>query len=261
MRDLIAETSNLKRLVEAAHSLLYRAAGTPGIGLVSGAVGLGKTTAAKHVALTDDAVWLEALPDWTPNWMLGDLAVELGAERCLGAERTRKNFERCVGALRERARAVFIDESDRLVRRMHLVETLRSIHDQTQAPLILIGMRDFPRAVRTVPQLESRVAHWVEFQPCDLKDVRILAEQLCEVALDEPLIKRIHDETAGSARAVRVALERLEKLAKRRRQHRMTLADLPARFEMVYTARNPANAGTANAPESPTLAVVSDARA
>lgn len=234
MRNAIAQTSNLKRLLQAAHGLLYRSPSTPGIGLVSGPVGLGKTTAAKHICLLEAAVWVEALPDWTPVWMLGDLAVELGAERGWG---TRINFERVIGALRERPRAIFIDEADRLVDRIRLAETLRAIHDQTQAPLVLIGMSKLPRVIQSLPQLSSRVAHWIEFGPCDLRDVRTLATTLCEIELADDLLQRLHEETGGSARAIRVALERIERLARRRGKQRLGAADLPDGFEFAYALR------------------------
>jgi len=235
MRNAIAQTSNLKRLLQAAHGLLFRSPGTPGIGLVSGPVGLGKTTSAKHICLLEAAVWVEALPDWSPNWMLGDLAIELGAER---AHATRVNFERVLGALRERPRAIFIDEADRLVDRLRMVETLRSIHDQTQAPLVLIGMSKLSRVVQSLPQLSSRVAQWIEFGPCDLRDVRTLATTLCEIELADDLIRRLHEETRGSARAIRVALERIERLARRRGKQRVGASDLPEGFEFAYALRS-----------------------
>ena len=242
MRNAIAQTSNLKRLLQAAHGLLFRSPGTPGIGLVSGPVGLGKTTSAKHICLLESAVWVEALPDWSPCWMLGDLAVELGAER---AQATRVNFERVIGALRERPRAIFIDEADRLVDRLRMVETLRAIHDQTQAPLVLIGMSKLPRVIQSLPQLSSRVAQWIEFGPCDLRDVRTLATALSEVEIADDLIRRLHEESAGSVRAIRVALERIERMARRRGKSRVTVADLPGDFEFSYALRRP-RAGAVN---------------
>lgn len=235
---------NLRRLQHAAHSLLFRSPGTPGIGLVSGPVGFGKSTAAKSVCLVEDAVWLEAVPIWSPTWMLGDLAVELGAERAFGS---RQNFQRVIAALKAAPRAVFIDEADRLTKRLELVEVLRTVHDQTSAPLILIGMHDFPRAVQRWPQLASRVAHWIEFQACDLRDVKLLAAELCEVEVADDLLRRLQEETQGSVRAVRIGLERLEQLARRRNKRRVALDDLPENFEFSYSLKRP---NRAPAPES-----------
>jgi DNA transposition AAA+ family ATPase len=237
MRDLIAETSNVRRLSNATHALLYRSHGTAGIGLVWGPVGLGKTTATQHVCLMEEAVWVTAHPDWSPAWMFGDIAVELGATR---SRITRENFANAVGALRERPRAIFIDEADWLpTGRPHLqkVEGLRALHDATQAPLILIGMSQLPRAIKALPQLESRVAHWLEFTPCDLRDVRTMAETLCEIELSDDLIREIHRATAGSARAIRLGLERLENLARRRAKRKLQFADLPEDFTLIPSAR------------------------
>jgi DNA transposition AAA+ family ATPase len=236
MKNEIVQISNFKKLQTAAHGVIHRSPGMPGINLISGDVGLGKTTCARQVCLDEQGVWLEAQPAWTPNWMLGDLALELGAERGWSA---RLNFERATAALRADPRAIFVDEADRLAgrRRYDVVETLRAIHDQTQSPLILIGMKQFPRAVRTMPQLDSRVAYEIEFLPCDLKDVRMLAEELCEVELADDLIRQMHEATAGCARRIRIALERIENFAKRNRKHRVALNDLPENFQFVASRR------------------------
>jgi hypothetical protein len=212
MRDAIADISNVRRLRNAAHTLLHRSRGTPGIGMVSGAVGLGKTTATRHICIVEDAVWVEALPDWTPRWMLADIAGELGAER---APQTERNFRMIVGALRERRRAIFIDEADRLVKRMHLAETIRAS-----------------------PQIESRVAHWVEFQPCDFRDARAMADQLCEIVLDDDLVRHLHQVSGGSARSIRIGLERIENYARRRAKKALTLDDLPDGFDLIYARRD-----------------------
>jgi hypothetical protein len=120
---------------------------------------------------------------------------------------------------------------------MQKIEGLRALHDATQAPLILIGMSQLPRAIKALPQLESRVAHWLEFTPCDLRDVRTMAETLCEIELADDLIREIHRATVGSARTVRLALERLENLARRRAKRKLQLGDLPEDFALIPAAR------------------------
>jgi hypothetical protein len=185
----------------------------------------------------EEAIWVTAHPEWSANWMYGDIAVELGAGR---SRITRENFASAVGALRERPRAIFVDEADWLPKgKPHLqkVEGLRALHDATQAPLILIGMSQLPRAIKALPQLERRVAHWIEFMPCDLRDVRTMADTLCEIELADDLIRELHRATNGSAHSVRIALERLENLARRRVKRKLQFGDLPEDFVLISAAR------------------------
>jgi DNA transposition AAA+ family ATPase len=231
MRDKIVQILLVRKLVLAARTLVDRPPGTPGIGLVSGAVGLGKSTATRHVCLTEDAVWVEAKPDWRPNWMYGDIAVELGAPR---DRIVQKNFQRIIGALRQHPRAIFIDEADHLTTNLRLVESLRAIHDAASVPLILVGMEALPIAVRNLPQVSSRVAHWLEAAPCDLRDTRLMCEELCEVEIADDLVREIQERTRGIARGICVALMRLERHARRQGKRVLHLADVPEKFEFVY---------------------------
>jgi len=233
MRDVIAQISNVRRLSNATHAMVHRTRGMPGIAVVWGKVGLGKTSATRHVCLVEDAIWVEAQDQWTPRSMKADIAEALGAPR---ARYTEDNFRAILAMLRDHPRAIFIDEADRLVRRLYLTETLRAIHDQSQAPLILIGMSQFPR-----DQVDSaaRIAHRVEFQPCDLRDVRTMAETMCEIEPADDLIRELHRATIGSARTVRIALERLENHARRRAQRKLKLGDLPDDFALMPDEDHP----------------------
>lgn len=234
MRDKIIVIGNVKKLIGATDELLERAPNTPGIGLVSGAVGLGKTTAARHVCLLQDGYWVEAQAEWTPAWMMTDLAAEVGCGRF---HSTQRNFEAVTRALRAEPRPIFIDEADRLCARMRLVETLRAIHDATTAPLILIGMSQLPTAIYAIPQVVSRLAAAVEFEPCDLADTRLLARELAEIEIAEDLVKELHRQTAGEPRAIRIALQRLERVASRGSKRRLALADLPPGFAFAFRHR------------------------
>jgi len=250
MKEKIVEISSLRALRNLTRAISARSYGSPGIGVVSGEVGRGKTCATQFVCLAEDGIWITAHPESSPNWLYGDIAVELGAAR---RATTRENFSNAVGALKARPRAIFIDESDFLVSgtpRLQKVESLRALHDATQAPLILIGMSQLPRAIRALPQLERRVAQRLEFQPCDLRDTRLMADELLEIELSDELVREIHRATAGSANSIHIALERLENLARRRVKRKLHLSDVPEDFALVpearKTHREPARADSSN---------------
>ena len=163
--------------------------------------------------------------------MYSTIAVELGAAK---QRTTQRNFEAVVGALRESPRAIFIDEADYLAQKVHLVESLRAIHDATSVPLILVGMAALPAAVKMLPQMSSRVAYWLEAAPCDLRDTRLLCEELCENEIADDLVREIQVRTKGVVRGICVALMRLERRARTSGKRVLHLADVPEGFEYVY---------------------------
>src|SRR5260370_5064606 len=113
------------------------------------------------------AVHLRAWPRWTPPSMLGGWMQELSLQPMA---RTAPMINAIVRALSMDNRPVFIDEADYLADKPVLLETLRSLHDVSSSPLILIGMRNFKQRVMQRDQLAGRISQWVEFQPVDLED-------------------------------------------------------------------------------------------
>ena len=64
MKSKIVPITNVTRLAEAGEALLHRAAGMPGMGLVYGPSGYGKTTAVDYLATRDGGHLLIASATW-----------------------------------------------------------------------------------------------------------------------------------------------------------------------------------------------------
>ncbi len=190
-----------------------RAPGTPGIGLIWGATGFGKSTATAWLYNQINGVYVRAWPTWTPTSMLSALMEELGIKP-LG--RTAPMIRSIVQALSAEARPVFIDEADYLADKPVLLETLRSLHDVSSSPLILIGMRDFQRRVMHREQLAGRISQWVEFQAADMDDARTLSEECCEVKVADDLLTRLQKSSGGSIRDMVVGLGKIEQFARKK---------------------------------------------
>ncbi len=222
MRNRIAHVKNIQMLATAADALATRPAGTPGIGLVWGATGYGKSTATAWLSTQLNAVFVRAWPTWTPVSMLAALMEELGIKP-LG--RTAPMIRSIVQALSAESRPVFIDESDYLADKPILLETLRSLHDVSSSPLILIGMRDFQRRVMHRDQLAGRISHWVEFQAADLEDARTLTDEVCEIKVADDLVARLHKSSGGSMRGMVVGLSRIEQFARKKNIAKVSAGD------------------------------------
>lgn len=221
MKHVVAPVKNIRRLVEAGNALTTRSSGVPGIGLIWGASGYGKTTAAAWASNQLNAICVRANATWTRRSMLSKLMLELSAQPRGSAAQM---FEFVVDALMAKRRPLFIDEADYLVNE-RLLETVRDIHDVSETPVVLIGMADFRRRVMHRDQLKNRIAQWVEFKPADFEDTKTLAAHCCEVTVADDLLHHVHTHTSGVVREIRVALERIDVFGRRQELSKVTLKD------------------------------------
>ena len=78
-------------------------------------------------------------------------------------------------------------------------------------------MQDAPRILRSHPRLlrhRRRVARWVEAGPLALDELKRVAEELCEVAVGERLLGRLHKESRGNMGLAVVGLGAIERVGK-----------------------------------------------
>lgn len=211
MRNKLALVKNVAALQLAYEALSGRDAGIPGMALVYGYTGAGKTTAITWLVNRTRGIYVRAAATWTPSTMLGRIMIELGATPM---SKSAAMVDFIVSALTEQQRPLFVDEADYLLGNVKMIETLRDIHDLSGVPVVLIGMEGIERRLVHRPQLARRISHWVEFLQSDLDDARTLAATVCEVGLDDELLQRLHAESAGSMGLMAVGLARIEAFAK-----------------------------------------------
>lgn len=212
MKKNMAMVKNVMALQAAFEALSGREHGVPGMGLLYGHTGAGKTTAATWLISNSNGVYARANATWTPNAMLGKLMIELGAEPLHNGGAAM--VKHITDALMLEQRPVFIDEADYLLSNLKMLETLRDIHDISGQPVVLIGMEGIERRLVHRQQLARRISQWVEFLPSDAEDARILADSICDITVEDDLLQSLHDEAKGSIGLMTVGLSRIEALAK-----------------------------------------------
>lgn len=224
MKYRIVSTKNVSRLADAASGLLSRSQGMPGMGIVWGTTGYGKTTAAAWLATRVRGVYIRAITTTTPSSLLASILYELGEERCGSCAAM---VARVVQCLVETGRPLFIDEAEKLVRSERLVETLRDIHDLSTAPVVLIGEPGIERAIRVRRQITGRIAEWVEFGPADLEDAALVAQSLAEVEIQSDLVEALHESSHGEIRQLVVGIGQVERYARAKGMTRIGKRDWP----------------------------------
>lgn len=222
MKSRIVPISNVARLSEAASALVDRPYGMPGMGLIEGETGYGKSTAAAWMITRLNGVYVRALATSTPSSLLDSICKELQISRRPTNVGT---VEEIVRRLAESQRPVFIDEADYLVEQKRLVETLRDIHDLATVPVVLIGMAGIRRKLTRWTQVTGRIAQWVDFQPSTFEDAKLLARELAEVTIADDLVRQLHVATHGSVRLIVVGLGRIEQFARSRGLSQVSAAD------------------------------------
>ncbi len=235
MREQFVEDSRYARTKSLLTEVFASPISMPKVIVAIAPPGVGKTTLLKHLCIELRWCYFPLKEYQSASWLVGALADEI----CGYSYRTiQENYGEIIGALRHRPRGIVCDEAHRVARYLSRYEVLRDISDEAGVPLVLSGTEDLARAVHALPPLESRVAGWTTIALCNLTDAKLFAEQLCEIAIAEDLLKTVLEVTSGSARGIVIALNRLESLARRRGKTRLRLADIPERFSFTYTTRN-----------------------
>jgi DNA transposition AAA+ family ATPase len=237
MRHKIVTTSNVRALMAAEAAAETRDPGLPGILLVHGEAGAGKTSTIAHLAVKLGAVYLTALPFWKTHAMLSAICSELSMKPL---SRCAPMFDLIARELTIRPRPIFLDEADAIVDHKELVETLRILHDITSVPLVLIGMSEFRSKVMRRPQIERRVLREVEFRPSTLADARLMAAELAEVGIADDLVEVMHRRSRGSAGLFVNEQARAEGFCRRRGLKQIAAAD----YDETITSK-PANLAAA----------------
>lgn len=209
-----AELANVRALMAAADQLIRRADHLPGLGVMYGPSGYGKSVAAAVVAVSTDAAYVEVKDSWTRKSFLEAVAIEIG----IRPGRTLAECAELVGEeLARSQRLLLVDEADILADK-NALEIVRSIHMSSGAPILLIGEEALPSKIRRNERIHSRVLTWVPAQPATLADARELAAIYCaKVGFADDLLDYITQRSQGRVRRIVVNLDMIEREAVRAR--------------------------------------------
>jgi len=214
MRNATVLTSNVEAFLGAVEALKKRSAGEEGMGLLWGLPGEGKSTTISYVTNTRGGVFLRARVTWTVTSMLRALMAELNLD---GGRFRDPMIDQAIEELSRWPRPVFIDEADYLFRQTDMLDALRDIYDASKVPVILIGMEDIARKIRSndrFNRFRRRITQWIEFKGLTLADTQLVARELCEVGVEDDLVERIHRETGGNIGHIVIALSLVEHFGK-----------------------------------------------
>ena len=189
MSKIFVKTNNVRNFIGLVENLQNKPKNIPKMGLVYGEPGLGKSQTALWLACKYDGVYLRASNLMTGRWLLEELVKELDE---IPRYLTSDNFNLVVKKLKQKPQIIFIDEIDYLMNNYKTIETLRDIHDETNCPIIFIGMGLAHRKLERYKHLFDRFSEIVKFETFGVNDLKQIFDQLAEVKLTPDAIEYIH---------------------------------------------------------------------
>jgi len=191
MKKIFVKTQNVKNFIGLVENLIKKPKNIPKMGLVYGEPGLGKSQTALWLACKYDGIYLRASNLMTGRWLLEEMVKELDEiPRFL----TSDNFNIVVKKLKQNPQIIFIDEIDYLMNNYKSIETLRDIHDETDCPIIFIGMGLAHRKLERYKHLYDRFSEIIKFETFGVNDLSQIINQLSEVTFTPDAIEYIHSK-------------------------------------------------------------------
>ena len=210
MKKVFVKTNNVKRFITMMNNLQNRADGVPGMGLVYGEPGLGKTQTINWWAFKNNAILVRCTQLMTARWLLTEILDEMGE---LSGYKISDCFKLVVRNLLVNPQIIIVDEVDYLTVDSRAVETLRDIHDKTNVPIILVGMINAKSRLKKFNHLYDRLSEIVKFEKFSKADIKTIVQELSEVEMTDCAIRYIYTNLNRFRQIVKV-INKAEIIAK-----------------------------------------------
>ena len=212
-KGIFLETANVTHLRAALAMAEDTETGRPGMMMVTGETGIGKTVAAKKAHAVGGGVYLRVLEKMSQHDFLQALCFEVTGVRPHGSGRCKNRIIDEMGQAGAN-QTIYVDEADRLHRSR--LEDLRDIHDLTGAPIVLIGEPGLGSLVAARARINNRIPadFRVRFEPISRRDISMYAVQAAGLKLSSEACAIVHQLSKGIFRKAHNLIVSLEQKAK-----------------------------------------------
>ena len=118
-----------------------------------------------------------------------------------------------VKKLKQNPQLIIIDEIDYLMNNLKTIEILRDIHDETDCPIVFVGMGLAHRKLERYKHLYDRFSEIVKFETFEVADLKQIFDELSEVQVNADAIEYIHKKYNRFRQIIQL-INQLETIAK-----------------------------------------------
>jgi len=210
MKNVFLETKNVIAFRNAMASLEDTKKGQPGLAVVWGQAGRGKSVCSQEYAVRTGAIYLRVMEDWTPRAMLSDLCVRINQAE----PRTIADCKRVAcAALEAVPRLIIVDEADRL-KNIGMIEHFRDIHDLCGVPVCFVGEQSLYPKINAHRRIWSRVTNAVLFKAISEEDIMLFAMRAAGIKVAADVAQKLQKRADGDFRLIMVDIRHLENTCK-----------------------------------------------
>ncbi len=197
---LLTNVGLLSAAIARAHA---RPAGLPGLVVMYGASGLGKSVGAAFAANQHRAYYVECRDTWSKKAFLQAILREMGIAPGLTLS---VMVDQVAEQLSRSGRPLLIDDVQYLLEKA-VANVLTDIYNASQGTIVLIGEERVPGSLAKLERLHNRVLEWVPAQPATLDDLRALAQaSYPKLSFADDLLEDLRVKVRGCLRRVAVNL-------------------------------------------------------
>jgi DNA transposition AAA+ family ATPase len=211
-------TRQVKEMAAACHALIE----TRDMGVIFGDPGVGKTLTAEHITAKwslrgyPKAIYVEADVGSTPAGVARNILKGLADLRPANSA----DMARIIANLTQdqELELMIVDEAERFNR--HCLEMIRSIYDRSKVPVMLIGMANIVRNLKSHKKFYSRIGIAYYFEPLSYEQLAKYLERLHPLLKDiDPVTEKrlldfIYRATKGEFRRINRLVKQAERVRK-----------------------------------------------
>lgn len=232
----VAPIATLDLVATTLTRLAQRCSGVPGIGVLYGPAGWGKTFATNALALESRAYYVSMRSAWRTKTMLEKILFEMGIAH--GRHTNAALLDLVCEQLSRSGRALIIDEFDYCTKSDTLVELTCDLYEGSHGALLLVGEELLPRKLERWERFHSRVLTWAPAPPVTLADAIALSPLYAPgVRLAPDVLSHLVELARGSVRRVCVNLVALREYAMTYGLAEVSIEDIKG--VPLYTGRAP----------------------
>ena len=202
----VVPLTNVGLLASAIERAQARPLGLPGLVVMYGPSGLGKSVAAAFAANLHRAYYVECRDTWTKKAFLLAILREMGVAH----GRTLSDMvDQVAEQLSRSGRPLIVDDVQYLLDKA-AANVLTDLYNASQGTIVLIGEERVPTSLAKLERLHNRVLEWAPAQPATLDDLRNLAKaSYPTLGIADDLLEDLRSAVRGCLRRVAVNLYRV----------------------------------------------------